>query len=134
MDLPPAFVWRDPLTPTTLLQRTLRVFPERIGVIDGEERWSYARFGLEVGRLAGALRSARIEPGDRVAVLLPNTRIHLAAHFALPLIEAPLVSINTRLSAPEIAYILAHSGARILLVDPELALRGEPALLPWPPA
>ena len=122
MDLPPAFVWRDPLTPTTLLQRTLRVFPERIGVIDGDERWSYARFGLEVGRLAGALRSAGIEPGDRVAVLLPNTRIHLAAHFALPLIEAPLVSINTRLSAPEIAYILAHSGARILLVDPELAL------------
>ena len=38
MDLPPAFVCRDPLTPTTLLQRTLRVFPERIGVIDGDER------------------------------------------------------------------------------------------------
>jgi fatty-acyl-CoA synthase len=56
-----------------------------------------------------------------VAVLLPNTPIHLAATFAMPLLEAPLVSINTRLAPAEIAYILEHSGARVLLVDPELA-------------
>jgi len=111
----------DPLTPTLLLQRTLRVFPERTAVIDGDDRWTYARFGDEVARLAGALRRAGIERGDRVAVLLPNTPVHLAAMFAMPLIEAPLVSINTRLAAAEIAYILEHSGARILLVDPALA-------------
>ena len=70
---------------------------------------------------ARALAAAGIQAGDRVAVLLPNTPIHLAAHFALPLLEAPLVSINTRLAPGEIAYILEHSGARILLVDPELA-------------
>ncbi|MFP8873282.1 MAG: acyl--CoA ligase family protein [Myxococcota bacterium] len=114
-------VFRDPLGPTTLLQRTLRVYPERVGVIHGNERWTYARLADEVGRLAGALVAAGIQRGDRVAVLLPNTPVHLAAHFAMPLLEAPLVSINTRLAPGEIAYILEHSGARILLVDPELA-------------
>ncbi|MEM7311494.1 MAG: AMP-binding protein, partial [Planctomycetota bacterium] len=111
----------DPLTPTLLLQRSLRVFPERIAIVDGDEEWTYTRFAEEVGRLAGALRRSGIEAGDRVAVLLHNTAIHLTADFAMPLIEAPLVSINTRLGPGEIAYILEHSGARILLVDPELA-------------
>ncbi len=59
-------------------------------------------------------------------MLSPNTPWHLAAHFAMPLLEAPLVSINTRLAAPEIAYILKDCAAKVLLVDPELA----PALDP----
>jgi len=116
-----ASVFRDSLTPVVLLQRTLRVFPGRTAVIHGEQRLSYADLGELVGRMAGALRRAGIAPGDRVAVLSPNTPWHLAAHFALPMLGAPLVSINTRLAAREIAYILQHSGARILLVDPELA-------------
>ena len=120
-DTPMQAVSMDPMSPTVILERPLRVFPNRIGVIHGEEKWTYARIGEEVGRLAGALRRTGVEQGDRVAVLLPNTPIHLAAHFALPLIESPLVSINTRLAASEIAYILEHSGARVLLVDPELA-------------
>lgn len=120
-EIPHADVIREPLTPTLLLERTLRVFPQRVGVIHGDQRWSYQRFGEEVGQLAGALRRAGIESGDRVAVLMPNTPIHLAVHFAAPLLEAPLVSINTRLSAPEIQYVLEHSGAKLLLVDPELA-------------
>ncbi len=123
-------VSNDALSPVLFLERTLRVFPERSAVIYGERRWSYSEFGAEVGRMAGALRRAGIAAGDRVAILSPNTPWHLAAHFALPLLTAPLVSINTRLSAAEIAYILRHSGARLLLVDPELAapldaVRGE---------
>ncbi len=114
-------VWREPMTPTALLQRTLRVFPNREAIVHGTERWNWARFGEEVGRLAGALERAGIAAGDRVAVLLPNTPIHLAAHFSMPLLNAPLVSINTRLSPAEIEYILQHSGSKILLVDPELA-------------
>jgi len=118
-------VWRDPLTPTALLQRTLRVFPDREAVIhvhaQGSERWSWSRFGEEVGRLAGALERAGVGAGDAVAVLLPNTPIHLVAHFAAPLLLAPLVSINTRLAPAEIEYILGHSRSKILLVDPELA-------------
>ncbi len=106
------------LSPVLFLERTLRVFPDRTAVIQGKRRWSYREFGAEVGRMAGALRRAGIVAGDRVAILSPNTPWHLAAHFALPLLAAPLVSINTRLSAAEIAYILRHSGARLLLVDP----------------
>jgi fatty-acyl-CoA synthase len=117
----PSDVCTDPLTPTNLLARTLHVFGERIGVVYRDEEWSYARFGEEVGRLAGALRRAGIGHGDPVAVLLPNTPIHLAATFSMPLLGAPLVSINTRLAPAEIAYIVQHSGARILLVDAELA-------------
>ncbi len=114
-------VWHDPLTPTALLQRTLRVFPDREAIVHGKARWTWRRFGEEVGRLAGALERCGVRAGDRVAVLLPNTPVHLAAHFAAPLLVAPLVSINTRLSPGEIDYILRHSGAKVLLVDPELA-------------
>jgi fatty-acyl-CoA synthase len=111
----------DPLTPVLFLQRTLRVFPERPAVIYGEQSLSYRELAALVGRMAGALRRAGVVPGDRVAILAPNTPAHLAAHFAMPLLAAPLVSINTRLSPAEIDHILRHSGARVLLVDPELA-------------
>jgi len=118
---PHANVWTDPLTPLVMLQRTARVFPKREAVVHGKLRWSYEKLAEEVGRMAGALRRAGVGPGDRVAILAPNTPAHLVAHFALPLLGAPLVSINTRLAAAEIAYILDHCGAKVLLVDPELA-------------
>jgi fatty-acyl-CoA synthase len=123
-------VWKDPLTPLVFLARTLRVYPGRTAVIHGPLRWTWADFAREAGRMAGALQRAGIRAGDRVAILAANTPWHLAAHFAAPLLTAPLVSINTRLASREIAYILEHSGARLLLVDPELAplidpVRGE---------
>jgi fatty-acyl-CoA synthase len=126
VDAPPSDVFQDdvfldPLTPVVFLERTLRVFPGRVAVRYGAERLDYAQFAERVGQMAGALQRAGIREGDRVAVLSPNTPWHLAAHFALPLLRAPLVSINTRLAPREIAYILEHSGARLLLVDPELA-------------
>lgn len=120
MDARATKVWRDPLTPTALLQRTLRVFPDREAIVHGPLRWTWRRFADEVGRLAGGLERAGVGPGDRVAVLLPNTPVHLAAHFAAPLLTAPLVSINTRLAPKEVEYILRHSGSKVLLVDPEL--------------
>ena len=114
-------VWKDPLTPVVFLQRTLRVFPERTAVIHGNLRWTYRKFAQEVGRMAGALRRAGVAAGDRVAIPAPNTPGHLAAHFAAPLLRAPLVSINTRLASREIEYILRHSGSKLLLVDPAAA-------------
>ena len=111
----------DPLTPVVFLERSLRVFPRRTAVIHGELRWSYVDLAAEVSRMAGALRRAGVSAGDRVAILSPNTPWHLAAHFAAPLLAAPLVSINTRLAPAEVAYILEHSGAVLLLVDPQLA-------------
>ncbi|MFQ5698011.1 MAG: long-chain-fatty-acid--CoA ligase [Myxococcota bacterium] len=121
MSDPQRGVGSDPLTPVVFLQRSVRVFSRRCAVAHGDLRWSYADLGAEVARMAGALRRAGIEPGDRVAILSPNTPHHLALHFAAPLLAAPLVSINTRLAGREVAYILEHSGARVLFVDPELA-------------
>jgi fatty-acyl-CoA synthase len=114
-------VWVSALSPRIFLERSLRVFPRRTAVVYGEERYTYAQFAERVQRLAGAMRSAGVEPGDRVAFLCPNTPPLLEAHFACPLLGAILVAINTRLSKEEVAYILEHSGAKILFVDSELA-------------
>jgi len=111
----------DPLTPLALLERTVRVFPEKTGVVYGDRRWTWGEFGLEVGRFAGALRRAGVEAGDRVAFLAPNVPTLLAAHFAVLQVRGVLVAINTRLVAAEVGYILNHSGAKVVLVDPELA-------------
>ncbi|HSJ96265.1 MAG TPA: AMP-binding protein, partial [Myxococcota bacterium] len=112
---------RDPLTPLSLLERTLRVFPGRLAVAYGDRRWTWAEFGDEIARMAGALRRAGVGPGDRVAFLAPNLPELLAAHFAVLQLHAALVAINTRLQAEEVGYILDHSGARVAVVDPELA-------------
>jgi fatty-acyl-CoA synthase len=120
----------DPLSPLTFLQRTASVFPHRDAVVYGDRRLTWADFAHLVGRFAAALRRDGIEPGDRVATLLPNVPEQLAAAYAIPLAGAVLVAINTRLAAREIAYILDHSGARILLVDPELSTQVDASLLP----
>src|SRR6478736_4264102 len=78
-----------------------------------------------VPRLADALKAKGLEPGDRVAYLAPNCAEMLIAHFAVPLAGGVLVTINTRLSAEEIAAIVEHSGAVFLLADAPLV---EPAL------
>jgi fatty-acyl-CoA synthase len=114
---------RDPLTPLAFLERSVRVYPQETAVIHGATRRTYAEFAGDVGRLAGALARAGVGPGDRVAVLAPNVPALLAAHFAVPLLRAVLVAINTRLNPAEVGYILDHSQPRVALVDPELAPR-----------
>jgi fatty-acyl-CoA synthase len=114
---------RDELTPLAFLARTLRVFPGKTAVVYGDQRWSYLEFAERIGRLAGALARAGVGPGDRVAVLAPNVPVALEAHFAVLALHAVLVAINTRLATDEVSYILEHSGAKVLLVDPELAPR-----------
>jgi fatty-acyl-CoA synthase len=111
----------DPLSPLALLERTLRVFPQQTAVRYGDRRWTWAEFGREIARQAGALRRAGVGPGDRVAFLAPNVPALLAAHFAVLQLRAALVAINTRLQSEEVGYILDHSGAKLVLVDPELA-------------
>ena len=111
----------DPLSPLALLERTLRVFPNKEAVLYGDRRSTWAEFGREIARLAGALRRAGVGPGDRVAFLTPNVPALLAAHFAVLQLHAALVAINTRLQAEEVGYILEHSGAKVVFVDPELA-------------
>jgi len=108
------------MTPLSFLDRSARVWPDKVAVIYGSRRLTYAEFAAEVARVAGALRASGVRPGDRVAYLMPNLPEMLIAHFAVPLAGGVLVAINTRLTAPEVAYILRHSGARIVLADAAL--------------
>ena len=105
-------VWNTPLTPLTFLGRSAEVFPDKTAIVYGDRRYTYREFAAEATRVAHALRGSGVEPGDRVAYLLPNIPEMLVAHFAVPLAGAVLVAINTRLSTEEIRYILDHSGCR----------------------
>jgi fatty-acyl-CoA synthase len=120
MPIPPRFD-HEPLTPTAFLQRAARVFPDRIGVVDGERRFTWHEFLERCTKLAGALAAAGIAPGDRVAVLAPNTQALLAAHYAVPFAGAVLVALNTRITPADVAYILDHAGATLLIHDDALA-------------
>ncbi|MCF7551493.1 acyl--CoA ligase family protein [Pseudonocardia sp. WMMC193] len=119
-------VWHTPLTPLALLRRSAQVYPDHTAIVYGERRTTYAEFAAEVTRVAHGLRGSGIQPGDRVAYLLPNLPEMLVAHFAVPLAGAVLVAINTRLSTEEIRYILDHSGAKLLVVDAALHPRVAP--------
>src|SRR5919197_1407702 len=109
------------LTPLAFLDRTAFAFPDRIGVVDGDRRLTWAEFRDRARRLAVALQESGIAKDDRVAVLAPNTTEMLEAHYGVPAAGAVLVPINIRLTADEIGYILGHSGARVLVVEPSLA-------------
>src|ERR1039458_8432743 len=110
-----------PLSPLTFLARARRAFPGKIAVIDGDgTEVSYETLGRDCDAMAGALRACGIGPGDRVAVLDLNSRWLLAAHYGVPGAGAALIALNSRLAPPEYQDILAHSGARVLLLSPAL--------------
>jgi fatty-acyl-CoA synthase len=108
------------LTPLLFLERSAAVFPDKEAIVYGDLRLDYRQFADAVTRMARALQASGIGPGDRVAFLMPNLPELLMAHFAVPLLGAVLVAINIRLSAPEIEYILDHSGSSLLIADPSL--------------
>jgi fatty-acyl-CoA synthase len=109
-----------PLTPLAWLERASIAFPEKDAIVYRSRRTSYAAMAAAATRAARAIQAAGVGPGDRVAYLCPNLPEMLIAHFAVPLAGAILVAINTRLSGPEIEYILQHSGSKLLVVDTEL--------------
>jgi fatty-acyl-CoA synthase len=110
-----------PLTPLAFMERAADVFADQIAVVHGERRETYRDIARHATRLAHALRASGIAAGDRVAYLCPNVPELLVAHFGVPLMGGVLVAINTRLAPDEVATILNHSGARLLVVDSELA-------------
>jgi len=132
MPMYPQAVHRSHLTPLRFLQRSAAVFRQKPAVVYGDRTWTYPELEARVHRLASALRAVGVVPGDRVAFLMPNTPPLLEAHFGVPLAGGILVAINTRLSAPEVAYILGHAGAKVLVVDTELAAGLAPHLADLP--
>jgi fatty-acyl-CoA synthase len=117
----PGSVHLSRLTPISFLERSAAAFPDRVAVVDGDRRLTWAELRERVRRLAVALQESGVEKGDRVAFLALNTTELLEAHFGVPAAGGVLVAINTRLTAAEIAYILDHSGAHVLVVDSSLA-------------
>jgi len=122
----PMGVCRTELTPLSFLERSAEVFREKPAVVYGDRSYTYPEMRRRVYRLASALQRGGVRRGDRVAILCPNIPPMLEAHYGVPLAGAVLVAINTRLSSDEIAYILDHSGSRVLLVDTELGALVKP--------
>jgi fatty-acyl-CoA synthase len=110
-----------PLTPVSFLPRAAEIHPDRVAVIHGERRLTYRELHARARRLASALAARGVGQGDVVAAMLD-------AHFGVPMRGAVLNTINTRLDARTIAYILGHGEAKVLITDRELAPVVGPAL------
>ncbi|CTQ50421.1 AMP-binding protein [Jannaschia donghaensis] len=105
------------LTPLSHLARAARIWPDREALVYGDTRWTYAQYHDRVTRQAAMLAGLGIVPGDVVATLLPNVPAQVEASFGVPACGAVLNTINTRLDAGTVTYILGHGGAKIVLVD-----------------
>jgi fatty-acyl-CoA synthase len=108
-----------PLSPLEFARRTRTLYGEREAVVDGMLRLTYTQFFERCDRWSSALQSMGIEKGDRVAYIAPNTHSHLEAYYAVPQVGAVLVPINYRLIADDFAYLISHSGARIVCAHPD---------------
>jgi fatty-acyl-CoA synthase len=109
------------LTPLSFLARSATVYPEKVAVIHGERRYSYAEFYRRCCRLADALRRWGIRFGDTVSVMAPNVPALLEAHYGVAMAGGVLNALNYRLDAPSIAFILEHGGAKLLIADREFS-------------
>jgi fatty-acyl-CoA synthase len=103
-----------PLTPLEFVRRTRRLHAAREAVVDGALRMTYAQFFERCDRWSAALQKLGVGPGDRVAYIAPNTHAQLESFYAVPQIGAVVVPINYRLTADDFAYIVNHSGARVV--------------------
>ena len=104
-------------TPEPLLQPLEdgeRVLGDKVGVVDGEARFTYRQFAERTHRLAQALRTLGIEPGDRVSFITYNTHHLLEAYYGVLEAGAVLNPINIRLTPHEIGYILEHAGSKLV--------------------
>ena len=117
-----------PLTPLTFLERAAYVYPERPSVIYGSQRFTWRETYARCRRLASALARRGIGKNDTVALMAPNIPAMYEAHFGVPMCGAVLNTLNTRLDAETIAFMLRHGGARVLITDREFSATIESAL------
>jgi fatty-acyl-CoA synthase len=108
-----------PLSPLSFLERAAAVYPHHTAIVHGELRQTWGETHARCRRLASALAQRRVGMGDTVAIMGYNTPAMLEAHFGVPMTGAVLNTINTRLDAATIAFILDHGEARVLLTDRE---------------
>ena len=111
----------QPLTPISFLNWAETVYPNKIAVIHGDMRFTYREFGERCRRLASALSRRGVGKGDAVALMSPNAPPMLEAHFGVPMTGAVLNSLNFRLDASTVAFILRHGEAKVLITDREFS-------------
>jgi fatty-acyl-CoA synthase len=110
-----------PLTPLVFLDWCADVYPNRLAVVHGGRRFTWAQTAQRCRRLANALVAAGVEAGDTVAVMAANTPEMYEAHFGVPMTGAVLNTLNTRLDAATVAFGLDHAEAKVLITDREFA-------------
>ncbi len=106
-----------PLTPVRFLRHAREQYPGKTAVICDDKRFTYEQFAERVGRLAGALRSLGVQPGDRVAFLSTNCHRLLEAYYGVVEVGAVVLPLNIRLAPGELSYILSNSGANVLFLE-----------------
>ena len=107
------------LSPLDFIRRSAEVYPTHTAVIHGEIKRDWATTYDRCKKLASALIKRGVTKGDTVSVMLPNVPAFVEAHFGVPMTGAILNSLNIRLDAESIAFILQHAEAKVILVDPE---------------
>jgi fatty-acyl-CoA synthase len=110
-----------PLTPLKFIKRTATVYPSRLAMVHGNVRRTWGETYARTRRLASALSARGIGFGDTVAVMLPNIPAMVEAHFGVPMIGAVLNTLNTRLDAASLAFMLNHGEAKAVFVDREFS-------------
>ena len=107
------------LTPLGFLARAALVFPDYPAIVHGERTYSYSEFYARSRRFGSAVTKLGIGKNDTVSVMLANTPPMLEAKFGVPMTGAVLHSINTRLDAANVAFMLDHAETKVLITDTE---------------
>ena len=108
-----------PLLIDDFLDRPALLYPDKLAVVDGTVRLSYAQFQDRVNQLAHALTKLGLTQGDRVCILSPNSHFFLESFYATARIGVILVPLNYRLVPADHEYILSHAGVKAVLADYE---------------
>src|SRR5437667_1441549 len=106
-----------PLTPLEFARRARKIYPDRVAVIDGDSRWTYAQFLDRCDRWSAVLQKLGIGPGHRVAYLSPNTHAQLESFYSVPQAGAVLVPLNYRLTDYDFVHLSKHNGSRMFCAD-----------------
>ncbi|MEP7063416.1 MAG: acyl-CoA synthetase [Betaproteobacteria bacterium] len=124
-----------PLSPLSFIARTAGIWPERVSVVHGDRRDTWATTYARCRRLASALAGLGVRRGDTVAAMLANSPEMVEMHFGVPMAGAILNTLNTRLDPEALAFMLQHGGARVVVTDTEYApvMRAALARLATPP-
>ena len=117
-----------PLTPLTLLEWSADVYPQQQSIVHGSRTYTWAQTHQRCVRLAAALAKRGIRMGDTVAAMLPNIPEMYEMHFGAAMAGAVLNTLNTRLDADAIAFMLDHGEAKVLVTDREFSATIEQAL------